>query len=102
MDPSDGIRIPKGIRNAIEVLDSDEVRRGFVNEVHNSRGVYSKALNEGGEQERKMAAEWTKTARSLKDWPKTASIARAVSDMWTAYANSEDQRRDKRRARGDR
>ena len=55
IDPSDEAWPHKTVRDNLEQLSSEEAERGVQIERFNMRGVYSKALFEGGKQERSFA-----------------------------------------------
>ncbi len=57
----------------------------------NTRGVYRKALNEGGNQERTIANQYFDWAEAAKiEWPKTASSLRRVAEHYQSEARRED------------
>jgi hypothetical protein len=57
------------------------------------RGVYSKALLEGGRQERELAGRYRKWAAAAKsEWPKTTKMLNSISDGWEEDAKREDTR----------
>lgn len=91
-DPDDGAWPHRAIRDAIEALASDDIGRGIMTERHNMRGVYGKAMFEGGAQERALAAEATNWAKAANGWPRTASILRAIARSWAEDAKREDLR----------
>jgi len=87
------------VRNVIEKLAADDIDRGLMIERHNMRGVYSKALYEGGAQERGLAKQyrgWADISRAR--WPRTARVLEAIAEDWEASARQEDARaeQDKR------
>jgi alpha/beta superfamily hydrolase len=80
------------VRDLIEELASQHVERGVEVERHNVRGVVSKAIFEGGRQERALAEEARGWARASARWPRTAAMLLSVAQMWDAMADREDQR----------
>ena len=57
------------------------------------RGVVTKALYEGGAQERKLAAryyEWANISRSR--WPRVARVLDTIAKDWEKNAEREDTR----------
>lgn len=100
-DPDDTLRPHLAVRKLLEKIDSDNIERGFVTEVFNQRGVYSKGGDEGGDQERALASKWSEVAKQYVGTPRMASLARKVAAMWMGHARDEDMRRDKLKARAD-
>ena len=90
-DPHDGGWPHRTIRNVIEKLAVDEIERGLIIERHNMRGFYSKALYEGGAQERALAGEyrgWAKIAWA--SWPRMTRVLEDIAQSWEEYADRED------------
>jgi hypothetical protein len=57
------------------------------------RGVYNKALYEGGDQERALAGQyrgWAAVARA--HWPRMARVLDAIAEGWEEDARREDAR----------
>lgn len=93
-DP-DGAWPHRGVRQALEEFDTEELNRGLVCERHNMRGVFSRGLREGGTKERALAAEARGWAAAVADrWPRTAALLEEVAAMWERYAAWVDRRRD--------
>lgn len=55
--PIDNAWPHESVRSAIEILASDEIEHGLEIERFNIRGVYCKAISEGGNQERELARQ---------------------------------------------
>lgn len=91
-DPEDGAWPHKTVRELLEELSSDEVETGISIERFNMRGVYSKAMYEGGRQERELAAQAYGWAGKSKNWPRTHNLLTKVSKEWDAHAIAEDRR----------
>jgi hypothetical protein len=92
MDSIDAGWPHRATREVIERLNSDRVERGIQVERFNMRGVVSKAMFEGGRQERALAAEcreWTKKALA---YPRTAALLRNLAEVWDREATAEDER----------
>jgi hypothetical protein len=76
---SDGFRPHEAVRSVMEGVQSDALLRGFATEAINSRGVTSRSMESGGEQERVLAARCGETAAALGDrWPRVASAFRSL------------------------
>jgi hypothetical protein len=56
------------------------------------RGVYRKALFEGGVQERALAEETRSWAKAAGAWPRTAAMLHDIARSWDAEAAREDER----------
>jgi hypothetical protein len=96
-DPDDGSWPHRVVRNVIEAAAAEELDRGLIMERFNMRGVYSKSLYEGGDQERELAEQyrdWAETCR--REWPRTAHILDDIVKGWEENAQREDQRAEQR------
>jgi hypothetical protein len=91
-DPGNGSWPHRAIRSTLERLNSPDVERGLIIERQNMRGVYSKALYEGGDQERVLAEEARSWARDAAGFPRTRAILTRIADGWDAQASAEDTR----------
>jgi hypothetical protein len=81
------------VRNVVERLASDEIDQGLIIERYNMRGVYNKAMFEGGAQERDLASRYRAWADiSRAHWPRMARVLEAIADGWEADARREDAR----------
>jgi hypothetical protein len=79
------------VRNLIERLNNDVIDRHIQNEIHNSRGVVSRGLNDGGRQERELAEKYKKMSDAVKaKWPRTAAMLRSIVESYEYQARSED------------
>jgi hypothetical protein len=88
----DGLWPSRPVRAAIERLASSELDVGFRVEVYNSRGVTSRGLTAGGDQERQLRDRYAALATGVRDeWPRTASILRSLSDGYAAEARRHDE-----------
>ncbi len=87
----DGFWPHSAIRKVIEELDNDVVNRHIPIEIYNGRGVVSRGLNEGGDQERNLAKNYREMSEKLNTkWPVTASILRDISESYEHDAKRED------------
>ncbi len=89
-DPDDGAWPHQAVRVAVEKMASDRLERGLSLGRINLRGVYSKAIGEGGAQERELAAECIRWADAMPKFPRTAAMLRRVAESWTKYAERAD------------
>lgn len=94
---SDGTWPCEAVREILESVTTDEVLLGFQIGVMNQRGVTSRALNEGGDQERELAAKYYGYAESAKlTNPRTARILRRIADSFKSDARKHDDDSDAR------
>ena len=77
--------------DVLETIASPEIATGFEVGVHNSRGVYSRNLDEGGEQERNLSAKYRAWAqRFIFDYPYVARILERIAGNYNRDADRED------------
>jgi hypothetical protein len=92
-DPEDGGWPHQVVRDIIEKLAAEEIENGLIVERFNMRGGYSKALFEGGTQERALANQyrhWAEIARAR--WPRMARVLEMGAEHWEALGQWEDVR----------
>lgn len=86
------------VRNLLEELQSKEVEEGLRIETYNSRGVVSRSLDAGGEQELEIAEKYERWATEFQDrWPRTASVLRDLGKSYRADAKRHDAEVEERR-----
>ncbi|HSX89332.1 MAG TPA: hypothetical protein VLG17_15225, partial [Pseudomonas sp.] len=91
-DPDEAFWPPSSVGKVIEDIASDELERGFSTECFNKRGVYSKAINEGGGQERCLAEKYQRWADNTHSYPRTSAMLERVAESWLRRASEEDIR----------
>lgn len=90
---ADGIWPHEAVRQVIESTASEHLERAIVTGIQNQRGVYTRAMGEGGEQERGFAEKYRGYAVALTvDWPRTARLMKRVADRYDSNAREEDVR----------
>ena len=95
-DP-DGSWPCQAVRDVFETVVTDEVLRGFETGVMNQRGVTTRGLNDGGEQERGLVKKYRAFAEKYKvAWPRTALALRRIVDYYDAHAKWQDARAEAR------
>jgi hypothetical protein len=95
-DP-DGVWPCEAVREILESVSTDEILRGFDVGVANQRGVVTKSMTEGGEQERELARKYFEHANKLKlTWPRTALALRRIAESYESQAKREDERVESR------
>lgn len=92
VDSEDGAWPARSVRDLIERFASDEIQRGIAISRFNMRGVFRKALYEGGKEERAFAAQYREWARAAADWPRTSGMLRQIADSWDRSAEQADIR----------
>lgn len=99
-DLTDGAYPPQALRELLERWRSDRLEDGIEIESFNSRGVTSRALFDGGRQERGLATQWrTDASRIGSKWPRAKALCLRIADMWDRQADAEDIDARKDRAR---
>ena len=92
---ADGLWPHEALRDLLESVDSPNLERGVLIGVHNKRGVTCRAHDEGGEQERVLAAGYRDGARRLaSDKPRTAALLGRLADSYDREAEEHDEDRD--------
>ncbi len=89
-DSEDGAWPAKPIRGLIEEFAAPEIEKGIAISRFNQRGSYSKALYDGGNQERGLAAQYRSWAQHTTGWPRTSSVLRTIADDWEFHAQRAD------------
>ncbi|WP_187367255.1 hypothetical protein [Massilia mucilaginosa] len=92
LDPDDQAWPHKAVRHLVEQLSSDKVERAIRIERLNMRGVYSKAMGEGGQQERTLAEQAKDWAQTMPDFPRTANLLSSIAAMWFQQGEEADVR----------
>lgn len=90
-DP-DGGWPPTAVRRLFERLQDDDVEDGYFVEVLGRRGVTSRGLEDGGEQERALVDRYrADVERSANQWPRTAAILRKIVKSYESEARRNDE-----------
>lgn len=89
---ADGTWPCEPVRDLFEQPDTDKIRDGFYTGVFNNRGVHSRAMFDGGNQERELAARYRAFAAPLQgSHPHTASILESIAKGYDAEGKWHDQ-----------
>jgi len=89
---ADGIWPPKGVRDLIERLASEDLESGIRTGLFNKRGVTVRMPDDGGGQERALAATYRKHSKTVSlDWPRTAALLDEIARMYELDAQREDE-----------
>lgn len=89
-DPNEPFWPPSAVCQVIESVAAEHIERGFIIECFNKRGVYRKGVNEGGEQERALAAQYKGWSSATLHFPRTSAMLLVISDDWTRQADHAD------------
>jgi len=88
-------------RDALEILENEPMRRGFMSGRRDARGMVSRGAYEGGEQELKLEQQYRKHAKALQiSHPNVAAMLNRLADTYRDEAMREDERASMRRERG--
>lgn len=89
---TDGIWPAEPVREIVETIGSTSIESGIHVGVINSRGVTSRGVFDGGEQERELAIryrEWTTATAGT--WPRTSRVLRQLAESYERDAHREDE-----------
>lgn len=98
-DTVDGSRPAVEVRELLEELRSENIALGVYLAIVNSRGVTWRRPEEGGDQERVLAADYRRRAKDAAyRWPITAEILRGIADGLEREAQREDEEAERFRS----
>jgi DNA-binding transcriptional regulator YiaG len=87
----DGAWPTEGVRDLLEIDDGEHIRKGFCVGTLNSRGVTSRAYDEGGSQERELAKKFGRHAAALcETHPRLAETLEKIQTHYENDARRED------------
>lgn len=88
---SDGIWPAREVRVVVESLQSSRIDTGLHIGLRNRRGVTTRGVFDGGDQERALEARYRSMAAiAAAEWPRTARILRGLADAYQAEAREHD------------
>ncbi|WP_422115278.1 hypothetical protein [Brachybacterium sp. UNK5269] len=80
------------VRDLLEEVQLDHVETGLYLQIVNSRGISSRGLEDGGEQELKLAEDYRAKAEALADEaPRVASLFRQVAGSYESEARRNEE-----------
>ena len=86
-----GVRPCLAISEAMEAIGSQDIASGFVMGTLNARGVFSRAIEEGGEQERELAEGYRGWAKQRSAYyPYVGSILESIAAAYDREASRQD------------
>ncbi|MBB3271388.1 hypothetical protein FHW75_002543 [Pseudomonas sp. OG7] len=86
----DGAWPHEAVRHVIEALASSQIELGVCIERSNMRGVFSKAIGEGGDQERDLAYQARAWAQASVDFVRTHAMLEQIAQSWLRDAERAD------------
>lgn len=90
-DGTDGAWPNEAVREVIEEVPTEEIERGFITGTFNTRGVFSRGIGEGGDQERVLARKYAENAdKFVVQWPRMADVLRRLANQYEADARRAD------------
>ena len=85
----------EAVRDLLDGTMSQHIGDGFVAGKQNLRGVTTRAVFAGGDQERALAAEYREQASKIASrWPYTAGLLRRIADSYDYEARRNDREAD--------
>ena len=91
-NPAEDLWPPSAVCAVIEKLAEPAIEKGFSIACLNKRGVVSKAIHEGGAQERSLALTYERWATSTSRFPRTSAMMSRIAEFWESNAKDEDTR----------
>src|SRR6266540_411624 len=80
----DGLWPHEAIREVIDEATSEELESGIRVGVHNNRGVTTRAIGEGGKQERQIGERYRQYARAFSDqWPRASRLMTSIAESYS-------------------
>ena len=81
----------RSVCEIVECVASEDIARGFAIGVYNARGVHLRSLDEGGKQERELAARYRAWAQRLAfEYPYVARILERIAQKYDRDAERQD------------
>jgi len=99
IDPNDGAWPDVAVRALVNDLRSEEVERGLTTERFNMRGVHTRGLYDGGEQERDLAQLYRDWAAASAGYPRMSAVLAEMAERWDGDAARQDDRAETLRLR---
>lgn len=88
---ADGAWPHEALRDLIEDLENKDIEDGIDMGIHNSRGVTTRSICEGGIQERAISNRYLGYSHTLSNrWPRTAHLMKRIARFYEACASQED------------
>ncbi|WP_243304447.1 hypothetical protein [Geothrix oryzisoli] len=75
----------------IELISEPDFDQGFETGIFNSRGVHSRSMYAGGQQERDLATHFDSNAEQVKIFPRTSAIMRRLAETYRRLGGDQDR-----------
>lgn len=93
----DGIWPSEPVRELLDSIGSPDIGEGFITGKISLRGVTTRGVYEGGNQEHTLANDYLRdAAASGSKWPFTASLLRKIAEWYQWIARRQDREADER------
>ena len=90
-DDTDGTWPCRPVCDVMESIGSSDLRLGFENGVYSARGVAMRGMEEGGDQERELAASWRSRAEKLPyEYPFARTALEGIAGLYDREASEHD------------
>ncbi|MDQ3183851.1 MAG: helix-turn-helix domain-containing protein [Actinomycetota bacterium] len=87
----DGAWPAEPVRELIETLGSPSIETGLHVGVINARGITSRGVYDGGEQERELASQYRAWAQATASWRRTSRVLRRLAEAYERDARRMDE-----------
>ncbi len=95
-DPRDNAWPTIALREIIEQERSEPLEQGLVIGRFNMRGVHTKGIYDGGDEERRFARHYREWATACVAWPRTTIMLQGIAAEWNRQAEYEDNQAQQR------
>jgi hypothetical protein len=89
---ADGLYPHESVRDSLERVGTDSMMDGFAAAAFSRRGVTTRSVFAGGDQEREAARHFRTQAAGLAAWPRVARTLVRIAEAFDADAVREDER----------
>ncbi|HEX8549940.1 MAG TPA: hypothetical protein VF681_00155 [Abditibacteriaceae bacterium] len=87
----DGLWPHEAVRRVIEEIASKQLEKGFQVGAFNNRGITSRGLTDGGDQERDIATRYRDHATKFRDeWPRTSRMLDGMAERYEQDSRGRD------------
>jgi hypothetical protein len=87
----------RSFRDPLGEIRSDQLEPGLELGLVNKRGVTSRGIYDGGEQEWDLAEDTRKQTEAASPWPRTRRLLRDLSGQYKRVARGEDEEAERLR-----
>lgn len=91
---------PPPLSKLLEKWHSKDIEAGMSIECFNDRGITSRGMLDGGEQERNLEKRWRAYAAAVAPrWPRSRALCLHIAEYWRRQAKAEDEDAKRERVR---